>query len=401
MSEIIPIFRALLRSKAGALMLLIQIAITTAIVSNAAFIINDRIQYLNTETGYPEKEIFSFSISSFGEISDLSVMLEQTEETIRNIPGVIDASLVNAVPVSGSGSASTFGSQPSSERGEEIRAAYFTGDEHILNTLGLSVFDGRNFEKNEVVVGTDRNAVAQVAIVSKAFIDQKFPEGNGLGQTIYFGNDPLKIVGVVEEMVGPWLKDNQAQNVVIMPIARADKQQKFIVRAEADQRAAVMRQIDDILLAEHNKRVIMFKRGMDEAKDNYNASDILMLRMLVVLIVVLVLVTALGIFGMTLFNINKRTKQIGTRRALGARKSAIVKYFLTENSIICISGMLIGSVAAVFLGNSLMTRFSIPALDINYILTTAVFVLVISLVSVIFPAIRAANIAPSIATRSI
>jgi putative ABC transport system permease protein len=294
-----------------------------------------------------------------------------------------------------------FGSQPSSERGEQIRAAYFTGDEHMLNTLDLTLLGGRNFDPSEVLTGTDRTVVAQVAIVSKSFIDEKFPEGDGLGQTIYMGNDPLKIIGIVGKISGPWLKDNDSQNVVIMPNARADKQQKFIVRAEADQRAAVMRQIDDILLAEHSKRVIMFKRGMDEAKDNYNASDILMLRMLVVLIVVLVLVTALGIFGMTLFNINKRTKQIGTRRALGARKSAIVKYFLTENSIICLSGMLIGSIAAVYLGDSLMTHFSIPALELNYILATAVFVLLVSLISVIFPAIRAANIAPSIATRSI
>ena len=401
MSEIIPIFRALLRSKAGALMLLIQIAITTAIVSNAAFIINDRVNYLSLDTGYPEDEIFSFSISHFGEIEDISVLLEQTEENLRNMPGVIDAVFVNAIPVSGGGSASMFGSQPSSERGEQIRAAYFTGDEHMLNTLDLTLLEGRNFDPSEVLTGTDRTVVAQVAIVSKSFIDEKFPEGDGLGQTIYMGNDPLKIIGIVGKISGPWLKDNDSQNVVIMPNARADKQQKFIVRAEADQRAAVMRQIDDILLAEHSKRVIMFKRGMDEAKDNYNASDILMLRMLVVLIVVLVLVTALGIFGMTLFNINKRTKQIGTRRALGARKSAIVKYFLTENSIICLSGMLIGSIAAVYLGDSLMTHFSIPALELNYILATAVFVLLVSLISVIFPAIRAANIAPSIATRSI
>ena len=64
MLEIKPIFHALCRSKVGAILLLIQIAITTAIVSNAAFIIQDRITFLNQETGYPEQDLFKFNVTS-------------------------------------------------------------------------------------------------------------------------------------------------------------------------------------------------------------------------------------------------------------------------------------------------------------------------------------------------
>lgn len=60
MSEIKPIFHALTRNKVGAILLLVQIAITTAIVSNAAFIIADRLAFLNQPTGYPEEQIFRF-----------------------------------------------------------------------------------------------------------------------------------------------------------------------------------------------------------------------------------------------------------------------------------------------------------------------------------------------------
>ena len=58
MLELKPIFNSLCRSKVGALLLLAQVAITTAIVSNAAFIINDRLQYLQQDTGLPEHDIF-------------------------------------------------------------------------------------------------------------------------------------------------------------------------------------------------------------------------------------------------------------------------------------------------------------------------------------------------------
>ena len=140
-----------------------------------------------------------------------------------------------------------------------------------------------------------------------------------------------------------------------------------------------MRQIEDKMLEAYNERVITNLRGMDQAKKEYNASDILMLRMLVVLITVLVLITALGIFGLTVFNINKRTKQIGTRRALGARKSAIVQYFVVENSLICSVGLLVGSAAAVYLGKVLLEEYSLPALDNSYIVMTAMFVMVVSI----------------------
>ena len=141
--------------------------------------------------------------------------------------------------------------------------------------------------------------------------------------------------------------------------------------------------------------------GLDESKEAYDATDVLMMRMLIVLVVILVLVTALGIFGLTQFNISKRTKQIGTRRALGARKSAIVRYFLVENAMICTVGLVIGSIAAIFLGRGLMKAYSIEALELEYVLVTALCILIMSLLAVVLPAMRAANISPSIATRSI
>lgn len=401
MLEIKPILNALRRSKAGALMLLIQIAITTAIVSNAAYIIYDRIQYLQQDTGYPEDEIFSFVATTFGSDIDLSQQFELDEDMLRSIPGVKSASMISEMPLSGSGSASSFTLTPENQGQRGVRAAYTAGDEHIIDALGVNLIEGRNFTFDDVIVSQDMSEAPKVVIVSKAFLDEMFPDGDGLGNTIYMGNMSFQIVGVTEKMMGPWLKDRRSENLIIMPFANARIYQKFIVRTEPSQRAAVMRQIEERMLSAYDKRVILRSEGMDESKANYNSSDTLMLRMLIVLITVLVLITGLGIFGLTLFNINKRTKQIGTRRALGARKSAIVRYFLVENCIICIAGLTLGSATAIYLGDVLLAQYSLPALDKSYVVMTAVFVMVVSLVSVLMPAYRASNISPSIATRSV
>jgi putative ABC transport system permease protein len=69
--------------------------------------------------------------------------------------------------------------------------------------------------------------------------------------------------------------------------------------------------------------------------------------------------------------------------------------------MVCFVGLLLGTIGALLLGQALFEYFSLPELDYLYIVMTAIFVLCFSLLSVILPANKAANISPSIATRSI
>lgn len=401
MLEIKPIFHALCRSKVGAILLLIQIAITTAIVSNAAFIIQDRVSYLSQETGYPEQDIFVFNVMMFGKDVSPSQQYELDEAMLRQIPGVVDAAYSSNTPLSGSGSSSDFSLKPAPEESKSARSSYMFIDEHGINTYGVKLIAGRNYTEDEVIVTDNYDELSKVTVVTKTLLDELFPDGNGLGQTVYFGDIPMKVIGVVELMKGPWLKDSRPDNVALLPFIKPGTNARFVVRTEPGQRQSVMNRVEEAMLKNYNKRVISRIRGLDDDKESYMAEDTLMMRMLIVLITILVLVTALGIFGLTLFNISKRTKQIGTRRALGARKSAIISYFLVENAMICIVGLVIGVIAAVYLGQLLMQHFSIAQLDISYVLATALAVFVMSLLAVLAPAKRAANISPSIATRTI
>ena len=401
MLEIKPIFHALCRSKVGAILLLTQIAITTAIVSNAAFIIQDRISYLSQETGYPEQDIFVFNVMMFGKDVSPSQQYELDEAMLRQIPGVVDAAYSSNTPLSGSGSSSDFSLKPAPEESKSARSSYMFIDEHGINTYGVKLIAGRNYTEDEVIVTDNYDELSKVTVVTKTLLDELFPDGNGLGQTVYFGDIPMKVIGVVELMKGPWLKDSRPDNVALLPFIKPGTNARFVVRTEPGQRQSVMNRVEEAMLKNYNKRVISRIRGLDDDKESYMAEDTLMMRMLIVLITILVLVTALGIFGLTLFNISKRTKQIGTRRALGARKSAIISYFLVENAMICIVGLVIGVIAAVYLGQVLMQHFSIAQLDISYVLATALAVFVMSLLAVLAPAKRAANTSPSIATRTI
>lgn len=151
MLEIKPIFHALCRSKVGALLLLIQIAITTAIVSNAAFIIQDRMTYLNQDTGYPEDEILAFHVMHFGKDVKSHQQFELDEAMLRALPAVKDAAYINNIPLSGSGSSSDFSINSAPEPGLSARTAYFLQMIMQLTRLGLNLLLDAILEKTKLL----------------------------------------------------------------------------------------------------------------------------------------------------------------------------------------------------------------------------------------------------------
>jgi putative ABC transport system permease protein len=110
----------------------------------------------------------------------------------------------------------------------------------------------------------------------------------------------------------------------------------------------------------------------------------------------------MGIVGLVTFSVSLRKKEIGTKRALGATKSQIIKYFLIENSILSFMGMILGVVLSLYLNYILVDRFNNGGLiQFDYCIYIGCFIWSICLLAVYFPASKAANIAPAIVTRGL
>ncbi|RZA12399.1 MAG: FtsX-like permease family protein, partial [Lysobacteraceae bacterium] len=114
----------------------------------------------------------------------------------------------------------------------------------------------------------------------------------------------------------------------------------------------------------------------------------------------LLLITALGIVGLASFWVQQRTKQIGVRRALGATKSQILRYFQTENFLIASIGIVLGMLMAYGLNQLLMAKYELPRLPLWYLPVGAVVLWLLGQLAVYAPARRAASVPPAIATRS-
>jgi putative ABC transport system permease protein len=202
-------------------------------------------------------------------------------------------------------------------------------------------------------------------------------------------------------MHGSWPGWDKVGNVALFPVISDETFARYMVRARPGQRDSVMKAAEDALSKVDNGRVILRVRSQEYVAATTYADDRAMATYLGVVIALLLGISALGIFGLAAFNVSTRTKQIGTRRAVGARRTDILRYFLTENWLITTLGVVVGCVLALLLGYWLSTTFELPRLKLYYLVVGAGVLWVVSLVAALRPARRASMVSPAIATRTV
>ncbi|WP_299492422.1 FtsX-like permease family protein [uncultured Shewanella sp.] len=403
MLHIRPIFSTLMRNKTAPVLLLLQIMLSVAIVANASFIIIERLSLMKRDSGVSEAQVFTFNLYAFDSNIDLDKQRQRDLAAIRRLPEVIDASVINMSPLGGGGSSSTFTVGESLETSKSApEAPTFYGDEHLVNTLGIHLIEGRNFYPDEIV--SQGGESPTLVLVTQAFAQKTWGEGSPLGQTIYmgeWGDYPTKVIGVIDTLQGAWVDREMNDNSLIFNVPMSGAFYKYVVRSEPENIAALTARIPALLHQDEPNRVIRgFKTIADYRKGAYRAHE-LMATVLGMMVILLLLITSLGLAGMVMFNIGRRTKQIGTRRALGATKGDIIRFFLIENYIICIIGGSLGAVLALQLGQQLMQLYSLPMLAPLYPLLTFLGLMMLTTIAVIIPAQKAAMISPATATRSV
>jgi putative ABC transport system permease protein len=173
------------------------------------------------------------------------------------------------------------------------------------------------------------------------------------------------------------------------------------VRVEAGQRDALMKDFEKRLGGSNTTRVISWVRTHDYYIERSYKADARMAVLLGVTIFMLITMTALGIVGLASFSVNARVKQIGTRRAVGARKLDILRYFMVENWVLTTAGVLVGSGLAYYFSYWLSTAYELPKLGIGYVIGGVFCMWVLGQLAVLVPARRAASVPPAVATRTV
>ncbi len=405
--EIRPILSTLTRHKTAAALIVLEIALSCAIICNALFIVSQRMETLNLASGMDDDRLVEIALSGIGEQTDADARTAEDLAALRAVPGVERVAVTNQLPFQ-NGSWNSSLALSAEQEIPTLNATQYMVGEGTLATMGLTLVAGRDFNADEYMSSDvlskveDAEGLSSPIILSKPAADKLFPDGGAVGKTVYMANIPLTIVGVVDTLLRPNMMDGNRTFSMILPIRmNFSNGGRYLIRVnEPARRAEVLEQALAALDRNDPNRLVSRRQTYEEGRARYFANDRDMIGLLLIVSALLLLVTALGIVGLASFWVQQRTKQIGIRRALGATRGQILRYFQTENFLLASIGIVLGMLLAYLLNQWLMGRYELPRLPLLYLPVGALALWLLGQVAVFGPARRAAAIPPAVATRS-
>jgi putative ABC transport system permease protein len=267
------------------------------------------------------------------------------------------------------------------------------------------------FDQGRFYSDIESNASRNVAVIGSEINNKLFPRNDALDKTIKIGGVNYKIVGVLSEqgstVLGPFNPDNQ----VFIPIGTIFK--NFISRhfhsitinvraaspdmvnetkAEAE---GIMRKIRGLSYFEQNDFTINQQEALQE---QYN-SVVGVIQIAGLFITGLSLfVGAIGIMNIMFVSVKERTREIGLRKAIGAKRRTILAQFLLESSVICLMGGIIGLIAALLL-SLMLNQFFPTSIQYSVVIVALLISLLTGIISGLAPAYTAAKMDPVDALR--
>jgi putative ABC transport system permease protein len=411
--EFRPILSALMRNKTGPILVALQVALSLAILANALSIVQDRRAVVARPTGMADEHaVFYVGVNKLrGEAPEqqLATMKRQIE-VLRAVPGVVAAADVSQAPLSRSGILATI-RLTRQQQYDNASVSLYLSSGSLIAPFGLKLIAGRDFRPDEFITYNDIGSAGlpPQIIVTKALADKLWPGVPPLGKQILFGDGEqvaaTQVIGVVERLQtahapnGPEIEYSVLLPSRLLYAPRVGT--LFVVRAEPGQRDRVMKEAEAALRKSSPIPLILEWRTADQDRAERYRADVALQWMLAAVSVLLLLVTCSGIVGMASLWVTQRRKQIGVRRALGARRIDVLRYFIVENLMITSAGVAGGVLLGLGLNALLVSRLEMARLPAGYLVAGAVLLWLLGVLAAWGPAWRAASISPATATRSI
>lgn len=412
-----PILRAMKHNRTRVVLIVLEIAITLAIVTNCINVILAERAKMAKESGFDDDRLLLLRVRpftpEFREAPFRRVTIEADLRAIESTPGVEAVANTGLQLWEGGGSSSNIVAVGANreDEGNQMQTYYATKD--VLQTLGAKIIAGRGFRESDYTTGGEQDP-ADVVVLSKGAADALFPDGNAVGKAVRYSINPgdtegkhYTVVGVIEEFYNPFGMPGgeplpMEERVILFPSRTSGYQygMPYIIRAEPGAMPSVMSQVEQKLAAVNPGRVFEFQT-LNEKKARWFSGSSILVTTMTLIIVALVGVTALGLLGLTSLSVAERTKQIGTRRALGATRAEILRHFLVENCVITAAGLVLGVAAAYALNVLLVSQVTNVKLPWELVAIGMALLLVNAFAATIPPALRATRISPAIATRSV
>jgi putative ABC transport system permease protein len=410
-----PILRAMKHNRTRVVLIILEIAMTLAIVTNCINVILAERAKMSQKSGFDDDNILWMRVRPFSpdyeQPGAIDTAIDSDLRIIQSVPGVKAVANTHFQLWEGGGSSTNVFALGGRDADSVSTQIYF-GTKDLVDALGAKIVAGRGFRDGDHSVGTEPDPY-NVVIVTKTVADMLFPNTNPIGKQIQQGRKgqeaiehPFTIIGVMGEFYNPFGRptapEAYSDRAIFLParVGSYARGMSFLIRTEPGAMNSVTTEVEKRLAAANAGRVMEFQ-ATNEKKSGWFASSKIVVTTLTCIIVTLIAVTALGILGLTSLAVAERRKQIGTRRALGATRGDILRHFLLENWLVTTAGLVLGIIGAYALNFLLVSHVSDVKMQWELVAAGIALLWTMGLMATIPPALRAMRVAPSIATRSV
>lgn len=268
-----------------------------------------------------------------------------------------------------------------------------------LDVRNVSLASGRFISENDV------KGRSRVAIIGQTVLEELFEGYNALEQKISLNGQSFTVIGVLDEK-GSSMGTNSDDKILI-PVTTAQRllgtnevSSIYLQANNSEVAELAVAHITSVFLQKHNRENTVRVSSQDELLETINETSQTFAIMLGAIAGISLLVGGIGIMNIMLVSVTERTREIGIRKALGAKKRAILAQFIAESVLLSVAGGLLGIAVGIMLAETIAAVGSMATVLSPFsIIISFIFALAIGLFFGVFPAYKAANLDPIVALR--
>lgn len=382
-----------------------QVAVSLVLLTVSAFMYRGFHHALADNQGFRKDHLlmmsFNPSLVHYSE-AQTQQFYKQLVERSRSVPGVRAVALTSSVPMSteldGFAVVPEGYQFPAGKDNVTVFASRI--DENYFETMGVSLVQGRGFRE------TDSAETSRVAVVNEQFAQHYWPGQDALGKRLRLldtdkPNNPwVEVVGIAKTGRYLWIAEPPTE-FLYLPYRQNRKSRMVLVSQSAGESASIAGPLREVVRGLDSNQPIFDVRTMEEFYDMRVVSTGNTIMEIVAGMGLMGLILAMGgLYGLGTYAVNRRTREIGIRMAIGASRPAVLRMALRQGLTPALYGLAAGLVASVFADRLLKSVF--PALtktDIAAYFFVVPALLVITLLAAYIPARHASRIDPMKALR--
>ncbi|HEX4808299.1 MAG TPA: ABC transporter permease [Bryobacteraceae bacterium] len=390
------------RVRSRDLLIVAEVSLAVVLALGAGLLVKSFLRLTSVDPGFSRDRVAIALVlledRNYPDLPSRVAFIHKLLEELKTKPGIISAGAVDGTPLSGNltGSYVHIEGKPSTERGDNrLVAEIFSASPDYLSTMGIRLLRGRYLDEH------DAAARYPVAVINKAAAEAFWPNQNPMGKRISFDNGSAKpvmrsVVGVVADTRDANI-DQPVRPALYVPMEQGiAPPQMLVAHVRGDPSSTATAQaIRHAVSAVDKNQPVFLVTSMEDLYNNSIAERRFTTLILTVLGFLALGLAALGVYGVISYSTTQRTREIGIRAALGARRLQIVWLVLSRGMVLSLAGTAIGLTAGLLLTRYLASLlYEVTSNDSSTIAMVALIITGVSLLAGFLPSYRAVRIDP-------